>query len=288
LAVKVESLGYSTLTIHDHIGEQLAPIPALATAAAVTRDLRLGTLVLDNDFRHPCLLANEIATVDHLSDGRVEWGMGAGWLPQDYERSGLPFDRAGERVVRLQESIAVMKELFGGGPVDFEGTSYQVAGAVVSPGPTQRPHPPLLLGAQGRRLLGYGARAADIVGINPSFTTMPLFGKPPRQGVVEAFDDQVEWVRAAAGPRLDQLEINVVAMPAAVVGDTSEKIARMAANTGGDPDQIAESPHVLVGSVDQICEVLEARRARWGVSYYVVPPNALDDFAPVVARMAGR
>src|SRR5690606_3572532 len=126
LARKVEDLGYATMTIHDHIGDQLAPLIALTSAAEVTTELRLGTLVLDNDFRHPSLLANEIATLDLLSDGRVEWGMGAGWFPRDYERSGLSFDRPGERIERLQESVHVMKQLLGEGVADFDGRHYQV------------------------------------------------------------------------------------------------------------------------------------------------------------------
>lgn len=288
LAGKVEDLGYSTLTIHDHIGEQLAPIPALTAAAAATTDLRVGTMVFDNDFRHPCLLANEIATLDHLSDGRFEWGMGAGWFPRDYERSGLAFDPPGTRVDRLQESVAVMKGLFSGESVEFDGTSYQVQGAELSPLPVQRPHPPLLVGAQGRRLLRYAATEADIVGVGPSITTAPLFGQPPRQSPVRAVDEQLDWIRSAAGARFDDLEMNMVALPAAVVDDAEAVIAKLAGDMNRDPAHLAESPHVILGTVDEICDLLEARRERWGVSYYVVPPNALDNFAPVVARLAGR
>jgi probable F420-dependent oxidoreductase len=288
LARKVEDLGYASLTIHDHIGDQLAPLLALTVAAEVTDDLRIGTLVLDNDFRHPCVLANEVATLDVLSGGRFEWGMGAGWFPRDYERSGIPFDDAGVRISRLQEAIEVMKGLFGDEAVEFDGGSYQVHGVEGVPKPVQRPHPPLLIGSQGRRLLRYAARHADIIGIGPSISTQPLFGQPPRQTVVEALDEQIGWIRDAAGERFDDLEINMVALPAAVVADGEATLTKMAERAGRDPKQVADSPHVILGSVEQICERLEERRERWGVSYYVVPPNALDNFAPVVARLAGR
>lgn len=287
-ARRAEDLGYSTLLIHDHVGDQLAPLPALTMAAAVTTELRVGTLVLDNDFRHPALLANEIATVDVLSAGRFEWGIGAGWLPRDYERSGLTFDPPAARLARLRDSIAVMKALFGEGEVDVTADRYHVQGFEGAPRPVQRPHPPLLVGGQGRRLLSLAAREADIVGIGPSISTKPLFGERPRRTVEEAMDEQLAWIREAAGERFTHLELNLVALPTAVVDDRAAAVERLASTWEVEPAQVDASPHVLLGSVEEMCEQLEARRARWGISYYVVPPNALEDFSPVVERLSGR
>lgn len=286
-ARRVEELGYATLLLHDHIGHQLAPLPALAVAAASTSTLRVGTLVLDNDFRHPLVLANEVATVDLLSGGRFEWGMGAGWFPPDYERSGIPFDPPGVRVGRLIEAVSLMKQTLTGDPVDAEGAHYQVKGHKGTPS-VQRPHPPLLVGGQGRRMLSFAAREADIVGIAPSLTTQSLFGQPPPHTPEQAVDEQVAWLREAAGDRFDDLELNVVALPATVVDDREAALKQLAENTNRDPAAVAGSPHVILGSVDEICDQLEARRERWGISYYVVPPNALENFAPVVERLAGR
>src|SRR5262245_24248167 len=162
-ARRAEALGYSSLFLPDHFNDQLAPLPALAIAAEATSDLRVGTLVICNDFKHPAMLAKEVATLDLLTDGRVEWGMGAGWFPFDYESTGLSFDRPGVRVGRLAESITVMKALFGGEPFTFDGQHYSIKDLTGTPAPAQRPHPPLLVGAARERMLMLAAREADII-----------------------------------------------------------------------------------------------------------------------------
>lgn len=287
-ARKVESLGYSTLFISDHFNDQLAPLPALAAAAEATSTLRVGTLVLDNDFKHPVVHAKELATIDLLSDGRLEWGMGAGWFPPDYESSGLAFDAAGVRVDRLVEAVTVMKGLFGDGPVTFDGQHYVVRALDGTPAPVQRPHPPLLIGAARRRLLGVAAREADIIGIAPSPEANAMLSSPPRFTPDVATDRQLDWIRAAAGDRLTDLELQMVAFPFLVTNDASKTFVDLAANLGQEPEVVRRTPHVLVGSVDAIVDALEERRSRWGVSYWVVPEAAIDAAAPVVERLAGR
>jgi probable F420-dependent oxidoreductase len=168
LARKAEDLGYSSLQLPDHFGAQFSPAPALAAAAGATRDLRLGTLVLDNDYRHPVVTAKDMATVDLLSDGRVELGIGAGWMASDYDQSGIGMDPAGVRVDRLAEAVTVLKGLFGPGPFSFEGEHYTIRDLDGQPKPAQDPHPPFVLGGGAPRMLRLAGREADIVGINPA------------------------------------------------------------------------------------------------------------------------
>jgi probable F420-dependent oxidoreductase len=288
LARKVEHLGFSSLLLSDHLGIQFSPLVALASAAEVTNTLRLGTLVLDNDFRHPVLQAQELTTLDAISEGRVEWGLGAGWLPTDYETSGIAMDPPSVRVDRLIESVTVVRALFGTDPVDHDGHHYQVHRPAGRPAVVQQPHPPLMIGASQRRLLSFAGREAEIVSVGPSLTTRPMFGQPPRHTPTEAADLQLSWIRAAAGDRFDRLELNMVAFPAVVTDDRAGQAERLASTMGTPPDQVLASPHVLLGSVDEICEALEERRDRWGVSYWAVSAWTVDEIAPVVERLTGR
>jgi probable F420-dependent oxidoreductase len=289
LARRVEELGYSTLHLPDHLTDRPAPMPALASAAAATTRLRVGTLVLNNDFRHPVLLAREAATLDLLSAGRFELGLGAGYVRAEYDEAGLPFDRGGVRVERLGEAVAILKRLFEGQPVTFAGRHYQVTEHTIYPRPLQQPRPPILIGGNGPRLLTLAATEADIVGLtgvtfDRGGTGRDLSGFPP-VGV----DERVRLVREAAGTRLDELELNALVQQVTVTEDrrgAAEALARrwpMLTVT-----DILETPFVLLGSVDEIVEQLVARRPRWGISYYVVFDSAIATFAPVVARLAGR
>jgi probable F420-dependent oxidoreductase len=288
LGRKLEDLGFSTLLVPDHLGDQLSPVPALATAAESTSTLRLGVLVSCNDFRHPAVYAKELATLDVLSGGRVEWGMGAGWLETDFKSAGIPFDPPGVRVDRLQEAVAVMKGLFGDGPVTHEGKQYQISGLNGSPKPLQRPHPPLLIAGAGRRMLSFAAQSADIVGIAPSWSSRRIGSIEPTKTVVGAADDQFAWIREGAGDRLRDIEINMNAYPAIVTADREGRAGTVADPLGLDPAQVLASPHLWLGTIDQLCESLLERRERWGVSYWVVPAPAIDAVAPVIGRLAGR
>jgi len=288
LARKAESLGYSSLFLPDHFNDQVSPLPALAMAAEATERLRVGTLVICNDFRHPAMLAKELATIDLLSDGRVEWGMGAGWFPFDFESTDLSFDPPGIRVERLAEAVSVMKGLFGQQPVDHRGVHYRIEGLNGTPKPVQTPHPPLLIGAAQRRLLSLAGREADIVGVAPSLESRSLGTRPPLMTVTAAADRQLEWVRTGAGPRFERIELQMTAFPAIVGGDVKAHSENAAKPFGLEPSEVLASPQVLLGSVEQICDLLEERRARWGVSYWVVATDAVEKFSPVVDRMVGR
>ena len=285
---KVEDLGYSTLLMADHLGEQLSPVPALAAAAAATTRLRVGTLVTCNDFRHPVVHAKEVATLDVLSDGRAEWGMGAGWVQSEYAAAGIPFDEPGTRVERLQESVAVMKQLFGDGPATYRGTHYEVSSLDGQPKPVQRPHPPLTVGGQGERMLAFASREADVISVAPSITARRVGTSAPSETVESAADRQVALIRDVAGERFADLELNMVLFPLAVTDSPEDCAAAWSEHLGYEPEEVLRSPHVGAGTVDEICDVLLERRERWAISYWSVPSTEIDAFAPVVARLAGR
>jgi probable F420-dependent oxidoreductase len=284
---KVEDLGFTTLLVCDHLGDQLAPVPALTAAADATTDLRVGVLVACNDFRHPVMQAKELATLDVLSGGRAEWGVGAGWLAAEYEAAGLPFDPGPVRVDRMQEAVAVMKALLRDGVVTHEGRHYRVTNLEGRPKPVQRPHPPLLIGGARKRMLRLAAREADIVGVAPTPSTDrsgTSRGEPPASAV----DRQLGWLRHAAGSRFDDLELNMVAFPVSVTNDRQQRAAKLAERMNLAPSAVLMAPHIWIGTVAQICDSLEERRQRWGVSYWVVPASAVDAVAPVAARLASR
>jgi probable F420-dependent oxidoreductase len=288
LCRQVEDLGYSSLLVSDHFGDQLALVPALTAAAQATEHLRVGTLVACNDYRHPVTFAKELATIDLFSSGRVEWGMGAGWLAPEYAQAGIPFASGGVRLARLQEAVALMQGLFADGVSTFHGAHYTVEALDGRPTPVQRPHPPLLVGGAGRRLLSWAARTADIVGVGPSLDAHPAIGGPDRPTAAEATDRQIGWIRAAAGDRLGALELNLTVLPVRVTDDRPGVAAAAAGELGIPVEELLDSPHALIGTVDEICDDLEARRARWGISYWVVPSQVREAFAPVVERLSGR
>ena len=288
-ARKIEALGYSILTVPDHLGEFFAPMPALVSAAQATMHLRVGTNVLNNDFRHPVVMAREAATADVLTDGRLQLGLGAGHMRSEYDEAGLRFEVGATRVERLAEAVAIVKGLLGGEAVTSTGRHYRVTGHTVYPLPVQRPRPPILIGGNGRRLLTLAAKEADIVGLS---------GITFRSGGVErdlsgwrtvGVDERIQLIREAAGDRYAQLELNALVQRVVVTDDrrrAAEELARRW--TPLSPAEILSSPYVLVGTIDEQVEDLQARRARWGLSYYVIFEPYVDAFAPVVARLAGR
>jgi probable F420-dependent oxidoreductase len=286
---RAEGLGYASLFVPDHfVDHPLAPLPALAVAAEASQSLRLATGVLGNDFRHPVALAREAATLDLLSDGRLELGLGAGWMTADYERSGIPLERPGRRIERLAEAIAVLKGLFADGPFSFRGKHYRVEGLDGPPKPAQRPHPPFLIGGGGRKVLALAAREAAIVGINALLRSGEAGADAARSLSPACTDEKLAWVREAAGERFAELELNTLIGVVQVTDDPRPFAQGMARAFGVPAEQALETPVALVGSVDSMVEALEARRERWQISYPVVPQAALETFAPVVARLAGR
>ena len=292
-ARRAEDSGYSTFLIRDHFieepfGHQLAPLTALATVAAATKSLRVGSLVLSNDYRHPVVLAKEIATLDVLSNGRVELGLGAGFSKAEYESAGMPFDPPGVRVDRLEESIHVLKGLFADGPLTFSGKHYAVTGLDAFPKPVQRPHPPLLIGAAGKRMLAIAAREADIVGFQTVTTTHGVMSDDPSGRLAPAVTARVEQVRQMAGERFDRIELSMVAT--VVLADRRPAAERLAGERGWagiSADQVLEMPSVFIGSIDHVVDEMRARRERYGVSYYVVLDRAMKAVAPIVGRLAG-
>jgi probable F420-dependent oxidoreductase len=263
-------------------------MPALASAAAVTTDLRIGPLVLGNDYKHPVVLAREAATLDLLSDGRLELGIGAGWMTVDYEKAGMTLDRPSVRIARLAESIAILKGLFADGPFTFHGEHYRVTDLDGHPKPVQRPHPPFIVGGGGPKVLALAAREAQIVGVNANLRG----GDPNTQDAAqsltpEATDAKLAALRGAAGDAFDDLEIQTLIGFVHGTDDPTSILEAIASGFGVEVADARLAPVILVGSTDEMVDVLEARRDRWQMSYHVVPYEAMDTFAPVVARLAG-
>lgn len=286
-ARQVEDLGYSTLYIPDHFGDQWGPLVALTVAAEATTSLNVGALVFDNDYRHPVVLAKEIATLDIVSDGRVEFGIGAGWMISDYDESGIAYDRPGVRIDRLAEALEIFEQMWSTGSATFEGEHYRVTGAQGEPRPRTTPRPKILIGGGGKRVLSLAAKHADIIGINPSIPEGKVGPAAIESAKVERYRERLQWVKEAAGHRFDSIELQCLCFMVQVVDDRATALTNLAPLFGLSPDEAGELPLALVGSVDEICEQLEARRAELGISYWVVQEPALEDFAPVVARLAG-
>ena len=286
-AREVESQGYAALYLPDHFTDQVGPIAALMAAADATTRLRVGSLVFDNDYRHPVVLAKEAATIDLLSEGRFDLGLGAGWMASDYEQAGIPFDSPGTRISRMEEALKIIKGLFTGEPFAFAGEHYRVSGIEGSPLPVQKPHPPILLGGGGRRMLRIAAREADIVNVNFDLREGMVNRDLVRTGLAEATDEKLGWIRDAAGERMERIELSVTIFLANITDDRESVASLMAAGFGVEPQDILAMPHFLIGTVEEVVENLQARRERYGISYVIVPGEAAEPFAPVVARLTG-
>lgn len=287
LARRIEDHGYSTATMPDHFTDQLAPLPALQAIADATTTLRVGALVFDNDYKHPVVLAKELATMDVLSDGRVEIGLGAGWMVSDYEASGIPFDRPGVRIDRFVEALHVIKAAMGDGPFSFGGEHYTIADYNGLPKPVQQPRPPILIGGGGKRVLGIAAREADIVGINGTMTAGAVgpeaLGTMTRPAVV----DRIGIIREAAGDRIDDIELNIRVFFVAITEDPEPMIDNMAKMLQVEPDLIRDSPFSLIGPISAVTEDVLRLREETGISYLIVGQDDVESFAPVVAALSG-
>jgi probable F420-dependent oxidoreductase len=290
-ARRAESIGFAGLVVPDHLIDQLAPIPALATIAAATDRLRVGAFVFNNDLRHPAVLAQELASLDVLSGGRVDIAIGAGWNEPEYDAIGLAFDPIRVRQARLEEAIAVLKGAMADEVFSFTGAHYTITNLDGRPKPVQRPHPPFLIGGGGRRTLELAAREAQIVGLAPRI--LPGGRGDPTSITAAATREKIDWVRAAAGEAFVELELNVYpSMWPVVVTDDARAEARRAADgirrrTGIDmtEDDLLESPHIFIGSIGGLAEKLRSQREALGISSIMV--GELDDLAPVVERLAG-
>ncbi|HSG26595.1 MAG TPA: LLM class F420-dependent oxidoreductase [Anaerolineales bacterium] len=286
---RTEELGYSTLLIPDHFIEQIATIPALMSAASLTSSLRVGSIVCSNDFRHPILLAKEAATIDMLSGGRFELGIGAGWLKSEYDAIGIPFDTPGTRVARLEEAVQVIKSYFKGDQVIFEGKYYQInseKGLESIPVPVQKPHPPILIGGGGKRMLTLAAREADIIGL--ALRTSALGTGPDPADIATTINQKIEWIKQAAGNRYNDLEIHIQTWAVMITDDRESSAKLLGKQFPLPPEILLNLPYLLIGSADEIIEQIEKYRESYGISYYSIFEQYQEDFAPVVAYLSSK
>jgi probable F420-dependent oxidoreductase len=279
-ARRAEASGFDVLLVADHLAAMFPPLTALCTAAEATEHLRVGTLVVNNDFRHPVLLAREAATVDLLTDGRFELGIGAGHMQHEYDSAGLRFDPPAVRVARLGESVRIVKQVMAGGPVSFAGEHYTVREHEGFPHPAQR-HVPLLVGGNGRRVLAIAAQEADIVGFTGFSQVEGTTDVALTHFTSTGLAAQVAWVREAAGTRFADLELNALVQHVGARDD----LDGIATRIGTPVDDLADSPFVLTGPPDEIADSLRAARERFGLTYFVVFERAAETLTPVIDQL---
>jgi probable F420-dependent oxidoreductase len=292
---RIEDLGYSTVAISDHFtqGWAMEPLVTLAAAAGETQRVRLLTMVLGNDYRHPVLVHKAAATIDVISGGRVELGLGAGWMRSEYEAAGMTYEPAGTRRERLEEAVAVIRGLFGPNPLDFTGKHYRIIGLDGLPKPVQKPHPPFAVGGGGRRMLELAGRIADIAGLYANLGRGTLDVHPVLDMSPERLTEKVEFVRdgarsAGRDPADVELELSLLLCRVVRSGsDVREVLDQAAASWGVPLHTIAESPAVLVGTVHQCAELLVERRERYGISYIHIGSD-FENAAELVSRLADR
>ncbi|MHB8439150.1 MAG: TIGR03621 family F420-dependent LLM class oxidoreductase [Acidimicrobiales bacterium] len=283
-----QDMGFSTLLMPDHFGDQLAPVPAMMAVACATESLRIGALVFDNDYRHPLVLAKEAATLDLLSDGRLELGLGAGWMRTDYEQSGIAYDPPATRVARFEEAVAIVTGLLeASGPFSFFGEHYTITEHEPHPRPMQQPRPPLVIGGGGKRVLTFAARHADIVSINVNLRGGAADADAALDATPDATRRKIGWVRQAAPERFDEIELNCL-IGFAVLTDAPKQVAeQLAPAFGVGAEEVLHVPLALIGSVDDMVAELQWRREEYGISYFSIEADCWRDLAPVVARLAG-
>ncbi len=287
---EIEALGYSTLFVPDHFDEGPGPIAGMAAAAAVTTTLNVGSLVLDCDFRHPVVLARELATIDQFSEGRLEVGLGAGWKNLDYQRSGIAMDSPKVRVDRMVEHAAVLKGLFSPGPFTFTGDHYQVTDLVGTPSPFRPGGPPILIGGGAPRVLRFAGATADIVGVNASIHSGEIDTDAAQDAMPEKIDQKINWVREGAADRFDQIELNAwlsVCEPTASAAESAATADAVALFFGGPAADVVRSPLALIGTPEEMAEELNRRRDRWGYSYTVIPGDKARAMATLVGQLTG-
>lgn len=288
LARKIEDQGFSTLFLPDHfIDTVLAPLPAMAMAAEATSTLNVAALVFANDYKHPAILAKEMATIDVLSDGRTELGIGAGWMQVDYEALHLPYDSPGTRIARLEEALAVIKGCFAPGAFSYDGEHYTITNYDSVPKPVRRGGIPILIGGGGPKILRLAGREADIIGINPNLRAGAITVDAAKTATAEETAKKIGWIKEGAGDRFDDIELQIRYFMCTVTDDARGVAEMMAPMFDATPEELLGSGAALIGTVDEMIETLVRRREEWGVSYIVVGNDQMDAFAPVVAALAG-
>ena len=285
-AQRAEELGYAAVTIPDHFDDQPAPLIGLTAAAVATSTIRLLPLVLANDYREPVVLAKELASLDALSGGRLEFGIGAGWMTDDYEFAGISNDSPGTRIRRLSESVDIVTALLNGERVDVDGEFYSIHGELGQPHPVQAGGIPLMLAGGKQKMLTLAGEKADIIGINPGLTAGVIDERAGQDATLERTDQKIAWVKEGAGDRFDSLTLQT-RIHLAMITDDREAVAReMAPLLGISAEEALDSPHSLVGSVEQIVDEVQRWRDRWGFTYVSIDAEQLEDFAPVLEAIA--
>lgn len=282
----VESLGYYSLFAGDHLDEGFGPIMSMATAAMATTNLVVATAVFCTDFRNPVFLARELASIDLMSGGRLEVGLGAGYQINDYKGSGIPMDPPKVRVERLMEHVAVLRGLFGAAPFAFDGEHYRVETLNGTPKPYTPGGPPILVAGGGPRMLRFAAKHADIVGVN---SMLPHSEKRPESNldsVADSIDEKFAWIRASVGPRFEDLVFHGWIKVTTVTDDAEGVAQEIGAARGMSASAVLESPLFLIGTVEEIVEKLYERRERWGFSYYTIQQPSAREFAAVIERLS--
>lgn len=286
-AQRAEELGFVSVTVPDHLDDQPAPLIGLTAVAASTSTLRLLPLVLANDYRQPVVLAKELATLDAISGGRLEVGLGAGWMTTDYDFAGITNDSPGTRIRRLSESVDIITALMRGEQVDVDGEFYSVHGASGTPHSPQDGGPPIMLAGGKQKMLTLAGEKANIIGINPGLTAGVIDERAGKDATLERTDQKIEWVRDGAGSRFDSLTFQTRIHLAMITNDREAVAAEMAPLLGISAEEALASPHALVGSVDQVVDEVQRWRDRWGFSYISIDAGAMEDFAPVIEALNG-
>jgi probable F420-dependent oxidoreductase len=300
-ARRAEELGFSAFHLADHVigpgpalaamnhpVQDVAAIPAMAVAAEATSTIRIGCRVLCVDYRNPVMLAKELATLDFFSGGRLDIGLGAGWLAGEYAAMGVGFDRAGVRLDRLEDTISLLRASFTDGELDIDTPHVHAVGFEAVPKPVQRPMPPLMIGGGSRRVLGIAGREADIVSLNFDNSSGKIGPAGVGSSTAEITAQKIEWIKAGAGERFADVEIEIGAYFTVVTDQREATLEKMAPMLGLTPEQFGEHPHALVGSVDAICDQLQARREAYGISYVTFGSSVVDAVAPIVERLSGK
>jgi probable F420-dependent oxidoreductase len=301
LARKAESMGFSSFHLADHVigpgpalnatghpVQTVAAIPAMAVAAEATDTIKVGCRVLCVDYRNPVMLAKEVATLDFFSDGRLELGLGAGWLQNEYEAMGIRFDRAGVRIDRMEEVIELLRASFADGELNIDGRHVHAVGFEAVPKPVSKPGPPLMIGGGAKRVLTIAGREADIVSLNFDNSSGKLGAEGIGSSTAELTEQKIRWVREGAGDRFADIELEIAAYFTIVTPDGEGTRSKMAPMFGMTPEVLAEHPHALIGSIDEICDRIVERRERYGISYVSFGASAIDAVAPVIERLAGK
>jgi len=299
-ARKAEALGFSSFHLADHVigpgpalnatghpVQTVAAVPAMAVAAEATSTIKVGCRVLCVDYRNPVMLAKEMATLDFFSEGRLELGIGAGWLKNEYEAMGIAFDSAGTRLDRMEEVIGLLRASFADGELNIDSKHVHAVGFEAVPKPVRRPYPPIMIGGGAKRVLTIAGREADIVSLNFNNSTGRLGPEGIGSSTAELTDQKIQWIKDGAGSRFSDIELEIAAYFTVVTPDGAATLGKMAPMFGMTPEVMAQHPHVLIGSVDEICDRLVERRERFGISYVSFGTSNMDAIAPVVSRLSG-